>query len=110
MHSKVVDIIAPGVNIESTWIGPTNKETLAIDGTSMGQPFLHHITVETRFANTSFAACPHVAGIVCTILSNPAVNDKTPFNVASELLILADKNKISSPQQSTVNAVAHISS
>jgi len=89
---KVVDVIAPGVNILSTWIGPNNTETNSISGTSM--------------------ACPHVVGIVSRILSDPKVVDKTPLNAISELLILADKNKIGlaptpSPRRdTTVNALA----
>ncbi|KAK3347083.1 putative alkaline serine protease [Lasiosphaeria hispida] len=72
---KLIDVIAPGVDILSTWIGPNNTETESISGTSM--------------------ACPHVAGIISSILSDPEVVDKSPFNVISELTILADKNKIS---------------
>jgi hypothetical protein len=37
----VVDIIAPGVGIQSTWIGPNNNETESIDGTSMGKRISH---------------------------------------------------------------------
>ncbi|KAK0616557.1 proteinase R, partial [Immersiella caudata] len=71
---KLIDVIAPGVDILSTWPGPKNTETNTISGTSM--------------------ACPHVVGVVASILSDPKVVDKTPFNVVSELLILSDKNKI----------------
>jgi hypothetical protein len=35
----VVDVIAPGVDILSTWIGPNNIETNSISGTSMGKLF-----------------------------------------------------------------------
>ncbi|KAK0644319.1 peptidase S8/S53 domain-containing protein [Cercophora newfieldiana] len=91
-YGKLVDVIAPGVDILSTWIGPNNTETNTISGTSM--------------------ACPHVAGVVSSILSDPKVVDKTPFNVISELLILSDKNKIGlaptpTPNRGkTVNALA----
>jgi subtilisin family serine protease len=37
----VVDIVAPGVGIESTWIGPQNNETKSISGTSMGKRISH---------------------------------------------------------------------
>ena len=49
-----------------------------------------------RRGNTDslLTACPHVVGVVCSILSDPKVEDKTPFNVMSELLIRADKNQI----------------
>jgi len=62
---------------------------------------------------SSLIACPHVVGIISSILSDPNVVDKTPFNIISELIILADKNKISGltatpgPNKTkTVNAVA----
>ncbi|KAK0705543.1 peptidase S8/S53 domain-containing protein [Lasiosphaeris hirsuta] len=91
-YGRLVDIIAPGVQIKSTWIGPNNSETETLNGTSM--------------------ACPHVAGIAATILSNPRVVDKTPFSVASELLILADKNSITGlddRKQRTIDAVSQVS-
>ncbi|KAB5528090.1 putative alkaline serine protease, partial [Coniochaeta sp. 2T2.1] len=89
-YGALVDIIAPGLAIKSTWIGPRNNETNTISGTSM--------------------ACPHVVGVAATILSNPALKSKTPFDVASELLILADKNKIygvDGIKSRTVDAIAH---
>ncbi|KAK0704357.1 peptidase S8/S53 domain-containing protein [Lasiosphaeris hirsuta] len=70
---KMIDVIAPGVEILSTWIGLNNTKTESISGTSI--------------------ACPHVAGIISSILSDPEVVDKSPFNATSELNILADKNK-----------------
>ena len=36
----MIDVIAPGVDILSTWIGPNNTETESISGTSMGMSFL----------------------------------------------------------------------
>jgi hypothetical protein len=36
--ATVVDIIAPGLDVKSTWIGPKNDETNTISGTSMGEP------------------------------------------------------------------------
>ncbi|KAB5542486.1 putative alkaline serine protease [Coniochaeta sp. 2T2.1] len=90
-YGALVDIIAPGMAIKSTWIGPQNNETNTISGTSM--------------------ACPHVVGVAATILSNAALKSKTPFDVASELLVLADKNKIygiDGIKGRTVDAVAHV--
>jgi hypothetical protein len=49
--------------------------------------------------------------VACTILSHPNFPDKTPFDVASELLILADKNAISNltgERKRTVDAVAQV--
>jgi hypothetical protein len=37
----VIDIIAPGVQVKSTWIGPNNTETNTISGTSMGKRLSH---------------------------------------------------------------------
>ncbi|RYP43606.1 hypothetical protein DL768_009838 [Monosporascus sp. mg162] len=91
-YGKLIDIIAPGVQVTSTWIGPNNTETQTISGTSM--------------------ACPHVVGIAATILSNPKVENKSPFDVASELLILADKNRITGlngKKQGTIDAVSQVS-
>jgi hypothetical protein len=51
-------------------------------------------------------------GIAATILSNPKVVIKSPFDVASELLILADKNRITGldgKKQSTIDAVSQVS-
>jgi len=59
----------------------------------------------------TLAACPHVVGIICTILSNPRVVDKSPFNVVSELLIDADKNHVSGltgTKIKTIDAVGQI--
>ena len=50
-------------------------------------------------------------GVACSILSNPKVVDKSPFNVISELLILADKNKItglSGAKSVTTNTIAQV--
>jgi hypothetical protein len=52
-----------------------------------------------------------VVGVACTILSNPKLESKTQFDVASELLILADKNRIAGldgAKGRTVDAVAHV--
>lgn len=61
-----------------------------------------------RINNPHNQASPHVAGVVATILSNPNLKDKSPFNVLSQLLILPGKNSIANPKGETVNAEAHI--
>jgi hypothetical protein len=46
-----------------------------------------------------------------TILSNPTVVNKSPFDVASELLLLADKNMITGlvgKKQRTIDAVSQV--
>jgi hypothetical protein len=61
--------------------------------------------------NTFMSACPHVVGVACCILSDPKVVDKSPFNVMSELLILADKNRISGltgRKMKTIDAVLQL--
>jgi len=89
-YGSLVDIIAPGVDILSTWIG-SRSATETLDGTSM--------------------ACPHVVGAISCILSDPNVVDKSPFNVISDLLILADKNRVAGltgRKMRTVDAVLQI--
>jgi len=44
--------------------------------------------------NLIFVACPHVAGVACCLLSDGSWEDRSPANVMSQILILADKNKI----------------
>ncbi|CAG8488749.1 19697_t:CDS:2, partial [Cetraspora pellucida] len=39
-HGKCVDIFAPGVDIESTWIGPENNMVATLSGTSMSSPHI----------------------------------------------------------------------
>ncbi|KAJ9134316.1 putative Alkaline serine protease (PR1) [Pleurostoma richardsiae] len=87
-YGKMVDVLAPGVDILSCWIGsPTATNT--ISGTSM--------------------ATPHVAGAVACLLSGK--DDNKVDEVMGELLILADKNKISGFSTQavgrTVNALLH---
>lgn len=38
-------------------------------------------------------ACPHVVGVACCLLSDTTWAEKSPSNVMSQILILADKNK-----------------
>lgn len=80
-YGSSVDIIAPGVNILSTW---NNGGTNTISGTSM--------------------ATPHVAGLAAYIL---ALEGKmTPAALASRLQTLALKNKISGSLNGTPNYLA----
>ncbi|QMW47068.1 hypothetical protein AFCA_011300 [Aspergillus flavus] len=87
-HGKLVDILAPGVDILSCWSGgPTSTET--ISGTSM--------------------ATPHVAGVACCLLSDPSLarGQVTTYDVMGKILILADKNKITGVNARTINALLH---
>ncbi|KAB5549427.1 peptidase S8/S53 domain-containing protein [Coniochaeta sp. 2T2.1] len=66
---------------------------------------------ETNTISRTSMACPHVVGVTASILSSPAMKSKTPLDVASELLILADKNKIygiDGIKGRTVDAIAHL--
>ncbi len=75
-----VDIIAPGVNITSSWF-TSNTATNTISGTSM--------------------ATPHVAGAAALFLeANPAA---TPAAVASALIAASTPNKITSVPAGTPN-------
>ncbi|KAM0330619.1 hypothetical protein ACHAQA_003568 [Verticillium albo-atrum] len=82
---KIVDIFAPGVEVKSSWIG-SNTATETLNGTSM--------------------ASPHVAGAVCTLLSQQRVE---PLLVMPQLLAWADKNKLTSLKERTINALLAVS-
>ncbi|KAI4618251.1 uncharacterized protein J4E87_007919 [Alternaria ethzedia] len=80
-YGSVVDILAPGVSILSTW---NNGGTNSISGTSM--------------------ATPHVAGLAAYILGFEG--KKTPAALSSRLTTLSLKNKISGVPSGTVNNLA----
>jgi len=86
-----VDILAPGVNILSTWIdeeqGKALDRTKTISGTSM--------------------ATPHVAGLIAYFISKDATLN-TPAKLVAHLKKLGIKNKIdaASVRKGTVNAIA----
>jgi len=89
-HGKFVDIVAPGVDILSTWID-SNNATETLNGTSM--------------------ACPHVVGVACCLLSDATWQDNSPFNVVSQILIAADKNRVgglTSRNLRTINALLQL--
>ncbi|USP81715.1 uncharacterized protein yc1106_08989 [Curvularia clavata] len=82
-YGSVVDILAPGVNILSTWLsGRTTKNT--ISGTSM--------------------ATPHVAGLAAYLLA--LEGKKTPAALSTRIQTLALKSKISGVPSSTKNYLA----
>jgi len=78
---SVVDMLAPGVSILSTWL---NGSTNTISGTSM--------------------ATPHVAGLAAYLLSFEG--KKTPADLSARLTSLASRNKISGVPSGTVNRLA----
>jgi subtilisin family serine protease len=80
-YGSVVDIVAPGVSILSTWL---NGGTNTISGTSM--------------------ATPHVAGLAAYILGFEG--KKTPSALATRLQALALKGKISGIPSGTKNYLA----
>ncbi|CAE6427358.1 unnamed protein product [Rhizoctonia solani] len=80
-----VDIFAPGQQIISTFIGSTTARQI-LSGTSM--------------------ACPHVAGMVATILSQEG--DMSPADMATRLKGLGTQNALSSVPRGTTNLVAQL--
>ncbi|KAG0223905.1 subtilisin-like serine protease [Actinomortierella wolfii] len=81
------EIIAPGVNIASTWIG-SSRATNVISGTSM--------------------ATPHVAGAAAVYMSVDR-NLRTPAQVYNKLIQTATPNKISGPLRGTPNRLLFLS-
>jgi cerevisin len=78
-----VDVIAPGVDVLSTWIGPAGA-TSSLSGTSM--------------------ASPHVAGLLALYLGERA--DWTPAALKKQLLADASAGAISGVSSPTPNLLA----
>lgn len=88
-YGKCNDIFAPGLNIESTWIG-SKYATNTISGTSM--------------------ASPHIAGLLAYLLSlQPskdsayAVAEITPKQLKANLLAISTKNALTDVPSDTAN-------
>ncbi|RPB24335.1 serine protease [Terfezia boudieri ATCC MYA-4762] len=91
-YGKCVDIFAPGLNIQSTWIG-SEYAVKTISGTSM--------------------ASPHVAGLLAYFLSlqpDPdseyAVEPLTPKELKRNLIAIASPDKLSGIPEETCNLLA----
>ncbi|CAE6531840.1 unnamed protein product [Rhizoctonia solani] len=80
-----VDIFAPGQQIISTFIGSTTARQI-LSGTSM--------------------ACPHVAGMVATILSQEG--NMSPADMATRLKGLGTQNALSRVPRGTTNNIAQL--
>lgn len=88
-YGKCTDIFAPGLNIQSTWIG-SKYATNTISGTSM--------------------ASPHICGLLAYFLSlQPssdsayAVAEITPKKLKAHMISIATKNALSDIPSDTVN-------
>ncbi|KAH6876345.1 putative alkaline serine protease [Thelonectria olida] len=86
-YGRLVDVFGPGTDITSTWIG-SNSSTRTISGTSM--------------------ATPHVTGLACCLLSDGRLAEKTPYGVASQITIKADKNKLLGLDRITSNSILQV--
>jgi len=83
-HGECVDVFAPGLDIKSTWIGPSNKATNIISGTSM--------------------ASPHVAGLMAYLLGmQKQVNVDTPKQIKKLINEFATQDALSKIPKHTVN-------
>jgi subtilisin family serine protease len=83
-YGSVVDVLAPGVNITSTW-NNSNTSTAILSGTSM--------------------ASPHVAG--CAALYLQQYPTATPAAVQTAIVNTSSPNKISGVPTATVNALVN---
>lgn len=81
-YGSVVDILAPGVNILSTW---NNGGTNTISGTSM--------------------ATPHITGLAAYLLG--LEGSRTPSALCQRIQSLSGKNYISSVPSGTVNDLSY---
>lgn len=79
-----VDILAPGVQISSTWIGSTTA-TSTLSGTSQ--------------------AAPHVAGLALYLAAFENIN--SPSELIARIKALGTRDKATGLKGDTVNLVAH---
>ncbi|KAF8460337.1 peptidase S8/S53 domain-containing protein [Kalaharituber pfeilii] len=91
-YGKCVDIFAPGLNIQSTWIG-SQYAVKTISGTSM--------------------ASPHVAGLLAYFLSLQPASDSgfaveplTPLDLKKNVIAIATRDMLSNMPDDTVNLIA----
>ncbi|KAK6359877.1 Suppressor of the cold-sensitive snRNP biogenesis mutant brr1-1 [Orbilia brochopaga] len=91
-HGKCVDIFAPGLNIQSTWIG-SKYAVNTISGTSM--------------------ASPHIAGLLAYFVSLQPAKDSafaagtlTPAELKKAMISIASHGKLSGLPGNTVNLLA----
>lgn len=100
----VVDAFGPGTDVTSSWIGSDNAAK-TISGTSMGKRSLDY---QVYFTHKLALATPHVTGLACCILSDGAQADLTPYGVASQVAIKADKNKLLGLDRITSNTIIQV--
>jgi subtilisin family serine protease len=103
-YGRFVDVFGPGTDITSSWIG-SNNASKTISGTSMGKRALDY---QVYFTHKLAPATPHITGLACCILSDNAVAAQTPYEVASEIGIRADKNKLNGLDGITSNTIAQV--
>ncbi|KAK6504946.1 Suppressor of the cold-sensitive snRNP biogenesis mutant brr1-1 [Arthrobotrys musiformis] len=92
-HGKCVDIFAPGLNIQSTWIGSEHAVN-TISGTSM--------------------ASPHIAGLLAYLVSLQPAKDSafaadelTPKKLKEAIVAIASSGVLSDLPPNTVNLLAY---
>lgn len=84
-YGNNVNIFAPGVAIESAWIGTGGNETNTISGTSM--------------------ATPHVAGLAAYLIAKEKL--ASPADVLSRITVLATAGTVSAAGSGSPNLIAY---
>lgn len=107
-------VFAPGVNVLSSFIGPSNIVTKLMSGTSMGEslhfllPLLSPLVLPLN-ANMEFAilATPHVAGLAAYLMAFEKLTDPAKIRARIQQLAQATGAKVQNNQANTTYLIAN---